>query len=607
MIRQSLCVALACCSALALVRGDAPSIEAGPDGIIFNVDSGSKIFLREGGGELEELVTTTAMKAMEAALIARLVAVEAAVKEADHSSRIEDAEKAISSLQAAVQDADHSTRIDAIDKTLAEAESRLDAVEVGVDAVEEAVEAADHSEKIEELAQGLALVEKEVSESGTVADFKQDFITNMGANPPAGAKGWKYLWNPDGKRLGESAGYKELVKIDSTSGTWKGKPEFTLATTTDTSKQRGDQSVRGQAAGWLNYGIDADGLKGNGHVGASDADGDHCFIAGWMVPEDHHYAITDSSITSTTPFQWHSASTGNTEATNGMTVSIYVDDVLQEECSAATSDGKTAHSEFNCVLGSVAKGATVYVAVCGGGNSAWDAFNVNYKIGNGLKAEINAASEHKTTAADVASMLGDTVADFRADFSAPGPSKGWKYKYNLKDLGDYGSFVELEANTDKYVAYTCGGKADGDQPTGACDRATQHLSIKKHGVHPGSKGMYAIVEYTWEGVENSDGIEVEVFVLPQQGAGVKQKAMVKVMDNQVGFQTAEESWSKPLANVAFDGSLGVLAQGPNENNGYDWTDFDFKISRGPVPLLTPRDGLNSADASLPLFGGGLRK
>ena len=109
-----------------------------------------------------------------------------------------------------------------------------------------------------------------------------------------------YRWNPDGKRLGESAGYKELVKIDSTSGTWKGKPELTLATTTDTSKQRGDQSVRGQAAGWLNYGIDADGLKGNGHVGASDADGDHCFIAGWMVPEDHHYAITDSSITSTT-------------------------------------------------------------------------------------------------------------------------------------------------------------------------------------------------------------------------------------------------------------------------------------------------------------------
>lgn len=80
-------------------------------------------------------------------------------------------------------------------------------------------------------------------------------------------------------------------------------------------------------------------------------------------------------------------------------------------------------------------------------------------------------------------------------------------------------------------------------------------------------GLYSITDSLvgqnaeWEGVENSDGIEVEVFVLPQQGAGVTQKAMVKVMDNQVGFQTAEESWSKPLANVAFDGSLGVLAQG----------------------------------------------
>ena len=136
------------------------------------------------GGELEELVTVTTMKAMADAMIARLVAVEAAVQEADHSSRIEAAEKTISSLQTAVQD---STRIDAIDKSIA-------GLEDAVDAVEEAAEAADQSGKIAEIAEGLALVAAEVSESGMVASFKQDFIGNRGANPPAGAKGWKYLY-----------------------------------------------------------------------------------------------------------------------------------------------------------------------------------------------------------------------------------------------------------------------------------------------------------------------------------------------------------------------------------------------------------------------------
>ena len=106
------------------------------------------------------------------------------------------------------------------------------------------------------------------------------------------------------------------------------------------------------------------------------------------------------------------------------------------------------------------------------------------------------------------------------------------------------------------------------------------MSIKEHGIHPGAKGIYAIVEYTvaeyglysitdslvgqngeWKDAESSDGIEVEVFVLPEQGNGVKQTTMVKVMDNHVGFQTKNEAWSHKLADVAFDGSLGILAQG----------------------------------------------
>ena len=164
------------------VRADAPSIEAGPNGIVLNVDAGSKIYLRQGSGELEELVTVTAMRGLEDRLTARLAAVEAAAKAADHSTRIDAAETAISALQDAVKAADHSTRIDALDASAADADARLDAVE-------KAAGESDQSEKIEEIAQGLAVVEKELAESETVADFKQDFLANLGKNPPSGANG----------------------------------------------------------------------------------------------------------------------------------------------------------------------------------------------------------------------------------------------------------------------------------------------------------------------------------------------------------------------------------------------------------------------------------
>ena len=453
---------------------------------------------------------------------------------------------------------------------------------------------------------------------------------------PSHSEGWRYLWNPDGKRVGKAADYTELVPVDtSSSSTWKGYPEWTLATSTDTSKQRGDMVVRGGAAGWLVYGMSSGGVFAQGHVGQSDDDGDHCFIAGWTTPEDQHYAITDSSIMATRPFQWLSASTGHTRPTDGLAVHVYVDDALQVECTATTNEGKTGHSEFNCVLGTVAKGATVYVAVCGNGSSDWDTFQVDYKIAKGVKAEIVAAAQHKTTAEDVTDMLGTTVADFRADFTSPDPSNRWKYKYNPSGtLDDFASFVDLKANPKG--EYTCGGKADGAVPSGDCKRGTDWLSIKKFGVHPGAGQMYSIIEYTvaeyglysitdslvtspmsWEGSENSDGVEVEVFVLPPQGGGVAQKKLMKVVDNFVGFQTKDEGWAKRIGAVAFDSLLGILAQGsrifvcvgngPEGDNGHDYADIAFKISKGPVPLLTPRDGTNSADATLPLLGGGLRK
>jgi hypothetical protein len=85
-------------------------------------------------------------------------------------------------------------------------------------------------------------------------------------------------------------------------------------------------------------------------------------------------------------------------------------------CSRSTPEGKTGHVEFNCLLGELTKGTTIYTAVCANGADSHDSYAIDYSIARGVVASIMASSEHKVTAYDVDSQLGHTVAHFGADY-----------------------------------------------------------------------------------------------------------------------------------------------------------------------------------------------
>jgi hypothetical protein len=85
-------------------------------------------------------------------------------------------------------------------------------------------------------------------------------------------------------------------------------------------------------------------------------------------------------------------------------------------CSRSTPEGKTGHVEFNCLLGELKQGTTIYTAVCANGHASYDSYAIDYSIARGVIPAIKASSEHKVTADDVDAQLGHTVAQYGADY-----------------------------------------------------------------------------------------------------------------------------------------------------------------------------------------------
>jgi hypothetical protein len=194
------------------------------------------------------------------------------------------------------------------------------------------------------------------------------------------------------------------------------------------------------------------------------------------------------------------------------------------------------------------------------------------------------------------------------------------YRYNTGTITEPAKYVALEAgNNGAY--FSVGGKAPSS--------ANGWTYVSKSGGHPyqsnfaivqwsvPERGLYSLTKTLATGPDsagNGDGVEIKVFVVASAEPLSKLTAadMVKVIDNNVVFGV-----NRGITNMEyFDGMLGLLpagarvfvclGSGPAGNSGSDDVSFDFAISRGPVPALTPGGaGVANSELGIPLLGGAI--
>eukprot|EP00729_Bicosta_minor_P022698 gene22698-8852_t len=211
--------------ATVVAANDAPTIEAGPDGVIISVPDGSKVWARYGT-TLEELVTKSSMEeavaALEKRMTERLDAVEKAASDADHSTVISTLTDRVTAVEQAAMDADSSAviskladRVDAVETVTNNLPAdQSDAIASLSEKVDASVAAADAtSESVETLNSSLTILQMEVTAEGdgVVANFQKDTAANFGADAKSDMLGWSYMWNPT-ESVGVASGYKPLFK-----------------------------------------------------------------------------------------------------------------------------------------------------------------------------------------------------------------------------------------------------------------------------------------------------------------------------------------------------------------------------------------------------------
>ena len=245
--------------------------------------------------------------------------------------------------------------------------------------------------------------------------------------------------------------------------------------------QAGDKFPADGQANYLHF----TAYGGHAGMGKNDNNGDgvdHCNIAGWKVPEDHIYSITHSLLQSSSKTIYGAISDGWVSGLDGIAIHVLTDDTVV--CSRHTTEGKSPHVDFNCLLGEVKKGVMIYVAICPNGTGGFDGFTVDYSIAKGVVPSINAASEHKVTADDVVELMDHDVACFSKDY----PQKnGFTYMYNPDGLiTEPSKFKPLVSyNRDQY--FTIAGKPSSSE--------NGWLKIGQTDSHPGGGGQFAIVEW----------------------------------------------------------------------------------------------------------------
>jgi hypothetical protein len=185
--------------------------------------------------------------------------------------------------------ANHSNAIAALTTGLNAVQNATDGVRAGVADQFNASAAA-----LDALDARVEVLKNEVTEAGDgiVANYRTDIGINLKADAPDDMNGWSYLWNPT-EAVGTRAAYQPLFKSTRDGSAWdKGVGALHFRTT-----ESGDTYPSEAPARYLNM----DGL--GGHVGAGSASAtntdDRCNIAGYSVPEDHIYSITNSFLHST--------------------------------------------------------------------------------------------------------------------------------------------------------------------------------------------------------------------------------------------------------------------------------------------------------------------
>lgn len=221
--------------------------------------------------------------------------------------------------------------------------------------------------------------------------------------------------------------------------------------------QAGDKFPADGQANYLHF--TASG--GHAGMGKNDNNGDgvdHCNIAGWKVPEDHIYSITHSLLQSSSKQIYGSISDGWVSGLDGIAIHVLTDDKVV--CSRHTTEGKSPHVDFNCLLGEVKKGVMIYVAICPNGTGGFDGFTVDYSIAKGVVPSISAASEHKVTVDDVVELMDHDVACFSKDY----PQKnGFSYMYNPDGLITEPSKFKPLVSYNRGQYYTIAGKVSSSE------------------------------------------------------------------------------------------------------------------------------------------------
>ncbi|MDF1824095.1 MAG: hypothetical protein P1U68_05610 [Verrucomicrobiales bacterium] len=172
-----------------------------------------------------------------------------------------------------------------------------------------------------------------------VANYRDDF------HPVSPKRGWQYLWNRNGP-VGDESGYVSM--------NWDGVDRY------DSDAERGlPDSTE------LDWGrFDASGSVCPGDGAGGSITHDRCVIAAYSVRVAGDYVIADSIIDQLR------------DKGDGTEVFVYVNDDLVRQ----VTNGTDQETDFDCSLGYLASGDTIYVAIGPRGDNGSDAADIDFSI-----------------------------------------------------------------------------------------------------------------------------------------------------------------------------------------------------------------------------------
>jgi hypothetical protein len=185
-----------------------------------------------------------------------------------------------------------------------------------------------------------------------------------------------------------------------------------------------------------------------------------------------------------------------------------------------------------------------------------------------------------------------TVADYRDDFQAGGPSDGWRYAWNSNGkVGSSATIASLIWSETAQAYNTTGGAT---MTPGNKKHNDDYLQLSAVGGHPGNKKYFAMAGYT---IQAEDG--AGEYSLTDSSIHKADGVLSKSEDGLSVHVYVNNSLVGPLTSVttngllsSFNRNLGQLKVGdtiwvmvdPTKNQYYDsFTAFDFSIQK-LVPL-----------------------